>query len=320
MPAWVYRFGPEYTDGHAGLTDELGGKGANLAEMARLGLPVPPGFTISTRVCRHFFANGETLPDGLETDIREAVAATGRATGATFGDATNPLLLAVRSGAAISMPGMMDTILNLGLNDVTVEGLARRSGDERFAYDSYRRFIEMYGDVVLGVDHGLFADLLDNFKNLNALASDTEVSAAQWRDLIKRYKDAIRSETGADFPQNTNDQLWRAINAVLRSWHNERAESYRRLHAIPEDMGTAVTVQAMVFGNRGETSATGVAFTRNPSTGEKEIYGEYLPNAQGEDIVAGTRTPLRLTEKARVELKTKEASLETAMPHAFAEL
>ncbi|MGA7117250.1 MAG: pyruvate, phosphate dikinase [Hyphomicrobium sp.] len=320
MPAWVYRFGPEHTDGHAGLTDELGGKGANLAEMARLGLPVPPGFTISTRVCRHFFANGETLPEGLEADIREAVAATGRATGATFGDATNPLLLAVRSGAAISMPGMMDTILNLGLNDVTVEGLARRSGDERFAYDSYRRFIEMYGDVVLGVDHGLFADLLDNFKNLNALASDTEVSAAQWRDMIARYKDAIRSETGADFPQDTNEQLWGAINAVLRSWHNERAESYRRLHAIDEDMGTAVTVQAMVFGNRGETSATGVAFTRNPSTGEKEIYGEYLPNAQGEDIVAGTRTPLRLTEKARVELKTKEASLETAMPHAFAEL
>ncbi len=320
MPAWVYRFGPDQTDGHSGLTEELGGKGANLAEMARLGLPVPPGFTIATHVCRHYFASGEILPDGLEADVSNAVAATGRGTGAIFGDPENPLLLAVRSGAAISMPGMMDTILNLGLNDATVAGLARRSGDERFAYDSYRRFIEMYGDVVLGVDHGLFADLLDNFKNLNALASDTEITAAQWMDVIDRYKSAIRSETGSDFPQDTTAQLWGAITAVLRSWHNERAESYRRLHAIPENMGTAVTVQAMVFGNRGETSATGVAFTRNPATGAREIYGEYLPNAQGEDIVAGTRTPLRLTEKARVELKAAEASLETTMPQAFAEL
>ncbi|OYW56458.1 MAG: pyruvate, phosphate dikinase [Hyphomicrobium sp. 32-62-53] len=320
MPAWVYRFGPDRTDGHAGLTEELGGKGANLAEMSRLGLPVPPGFTISTRVCRHFFANGEALPDGLEGDVREAVAAMGQATGAAFGDPQSPLLLAVRSGAAISMPGMMDTILNLGLNDETVAGLARASGDERFAYDSYRRFIEMYGDVVLGVDHGLFADLLDNFKNLNALSSDTELSAAQWREVIARYQDAIRSEIGRDFPQDTNEQLWGAINAVLRSWRNERADSYRHLHAISEDMGTAVTVQAMVFGNRGETSATGVAFTRNPATGANEIYGEYLPNAQGEDIVAGTRTPLRLTEKARAEMKAKEASLETVMPGAFAEL
>ena len=320
MASWVYRFGPEQTDGHAGLTEELGGKGANLAEMSRLGLPVPPGFTIATRVCRYFFANAHTLPSGLEDEIRDAVAATGRAAGAVFGDPVNPLLLAVRSGAAISMPGMMDTILNLGLNDATVEGLARRSGDERFAYDSYRRFIEMYGDVVLGVDHGLFADLLDNFKNLNALASDTEVSATQWRDVISRFKDAIRSETGQDFPQDTTEQLWGAIHAVLRSWRNDRADSYRRLHAIPDNMGTAVTVQAMVFGNRGETSATGVAFTRNPATGAREIYGEYLPNAQGEDIVAGTRTPLRLTEKARAELKAKEASLETAMPEAFRQL
>ena len=320
MAAWVYRFGPDHTDGHAGLTDELGGKGANLAEMSRLGLPVPPGFTITTRVSPYFFANAQTLPAGLETEVRDAVAAMGKITGSTFGDPVNPLLLAVRSGAAISMPGMMDTILNLGLNDATVEGLARRSGDERFAYDSYRRFIEMYGDVVLGVDHGLFADLLDNFKNLNALASDTEVSASQWRELIERFKEAIRSETGQDFPQDTNEQLWGAIGAVLRSWRNDRAESYRRLHAIPDDMGTAVTVQAMVFGNRGETSATGVAFTRNPATGTREIYGEYLPNAQGEDIVAGTRTPLRLTEKARAEFKAKEASLETAMPDAFAQL
>ena len=320
MPAWVYLFGSERTDGHAGLVDELGGKGANLAEMARLGLPVPPGFTIATRACRHYFSHGETLPAGLMAEVEAAVAATGRATGATFGDADNPLLLAVRSGAPVSMPGMMDTILNLGLNDETVAGLARRSGDERFAYDSYRRFIEMYGDVVLGVDHGLFADLLDNFKNLNALASDTELSAAHWLDVIGRFKEAIQSETGGSFPQDTAEQLWGAIGAVLKSWRNERAESYRRLHAITEDSGTAVTVQAMVFGNRGETSATGVAFTRNPATGERELYGEFLPNAQGEDIVAGTRTPQRLTEKARAELRVSETSLEAAMPQAFAEL
>lgn len=320
MPAWVFSFGPGHTDGHAGLIAELGGKGANLAEMSRLGLPVPPGFTIATAVCRYYFAHGERLPDGLDEEVRNAVAATGRATGAVFGDPDNPLLLAVRSGAAVSMPGMMDTILNLGLNDRTVEGLARRSGDPRFAYDSYRRFIEMYADVVLGVDHGFLSDLLENYKNLNAIASDTEVTAAQWLEVMERYKAAIRSETGGDFPQDTNEQLWGAITAVLRSWNNERAESYRRLHAISHDMGTAVTVQAMVFGNRGETSATGVAFTRNPATGAREIYGEYLPNAQGEDIVAGTRTPLRLTEQARADMKANHSSLEAAMPEAFAQL
>ncbi len=320
MPAWVYLFGSERTDGHAGLVDELGGKGANLAEMARLGLPVPPGFTIATRLCRYYFTHGETLPEGLAAEVEAAVVATGRATGAVFGDAGNPLLLAVRSGAPVSMPGMMDTILNLGLNDETVAGLARRSGDERFAYDSYRRFIEMYGDVVLGVDHGLFADLLDNYKNLNALSSDTELSSAQWQDVITRFKEAILSETGHEFPQDTGEQLWGAISAVLRSWRNERAESFRRLHAITQDTGTAVTVQAMVFGNRGDTSATGVAFTRNPSTGERELYGEFLPNAQGEDIVAGTRTPQRLTEKARAELRSSDTSLEAEMPEAFAEL
>ncbi len=320
MPAWVYLFGSERTDGHAGLVADLGGKGANLAEMARLGLPVPPGFTITTGVCRHFFDNGETLPDGVTAEVDGAIAATGRAVGATFGDADNPLLLAVRSGAPVSMPGMMDTILNLGLNDATVDGLAKRSGDERFAYDSYRRFIEMYGDVVLGVDHGLFADLLDNYKNLNALASDTELSSAQWRAVITQFKEAIRSETGRDFPQDITEQLWGAIRAVLRSWHSERAESYRRLNDIVENTGTAVTVQSMVFGNRGDTSATGVAFTRNPSTGAPELYGEYLPNAQGEDIVAGTRTPLRLTEKSKSDLKSKDTSLEAAMPAVFAEL
>ncbi len=320
MPAWVYQFGTLKTDGHAGLVDELGGKGANLAEMARLGLPVPPGFTISTRVCRYYFANAESLPDDLAPQVTDALAAVGMKVGARFGDADNPLLLAVRSGAPVSMPGMMDTILNLGLNDETVQGLARRSGDERFALDSYRRFIEMYGDVVLGVDHGLFADILDNFKNLNALGSDTELTAAHWREIVRRFKQAIIDETGAEFPQDTTQQLTGAIGAVLRSWYSERAESYRRLHTIPAGMGTAVTVQAMVFGNRGETSATGVAFTRDPATGVRELYGEYLANAQGEDIVAGHRTPHGLTETSRSRTNSAATSLEAAMPDAFAEL
>lgn len=320
MPSWVYQFGPDRTDGHAGLVEELGGKGANLAEMARLGLPVPPGFTISTRVCRYFMANADALPDGLDAEIADALDAVGRAVGAKFADPENPLLVAVRSGAAVSMPGMMDTILDLGLNDHTVEGLARRSGDRRFALDSYRRFIEMYGGVVLALGHGLFADILDNYKNLNALGSDTELSESDWAEIIGRYKAAIASETGSPFPQDVHVQLKGAIAAVLRSWNSERAQSYRRLHGIPSDMGTAVTVQAMVFGNRGSSSATGVAFTRNPATGVREIYGEYLPNAQGEDIVAGHRTPRRLTEKARADLKSSAPSLEAAMPQAFAEL
>jgi pyruvate,orthophosphate dikinase len=317
---WVYLFGAGMTEGNAAMKELLGGKGAGLAEMAALGLPVPPGFTITTEVCKAYYAAGRRIPDELRPEVEAALARIGEAAGAAFGDPANPLLVSVRSGARASMPGMMDTILNLGLNDRTVKGLAARAGDERFAYDSYRRFIQMYADVVLGVDHGVFEDLLENFKNLNGLASDTELKADDWKSLIEEYKEAIETELGRPFPEDTSEQLWGAIAAVFGSWHNARAITYRRLHAIPEDWGTAVNVQAMVFGNMGETSATGVAFTRNPSTGVREIYGEFLLNAQGEDVVAGIRTPQPLTEKARRESGDPNPSLEALMPGAFAEL
>jgi pyruvate,orthophosphate dikinase len=319
-PKWVYYFAAGDAEGSAGMTDLLGGKGANLAEMASLGLPVPPGFTITTEVCGLYYRNGRRLPDGLEQQVEEALARIGRETGADFGSEDNPLLVAVRSGARASMPGMMDTILNLGLNDNTVLGLARHSGDDRFAYDSYRRFIQMYGDVVLGVDHSVFEDILDNYKNLNGFSYDTELDADSWRTIIALYKKAIEDAAGKPFPQDTGQQLWGAIGAVFGSWQNARAVTYRRLHAIPDDWGTAVNVQAMVFGNMGDTSATGVAFTRNPSTGANEIYGEYLVNAQGEDVVAGIRTPQPLTIKARREAEDPNPSLEEEMPQAFEEL
>ncbi len=320
MPPHVYLFGTTKSDGHAGLKDLLGGKGANLAEMANLGLPVPPGFTLTTDVCVAYYATGRTLPDGLEAEVDAAIAKVEQSVGARFGDVDNPLLVAVRSGARASMPGMMDTILNLGLNDETVEGLARHSGDRRFAYDSYRRFIQMYGDVVLGVDHGVFEDILSNYKNLNGIASDTRMEADDWLEIIGEYKTAIEREIETTFPQDTRAQLWGAIRAVLNSWQNARAIMYRRLHDIPDAWGTAVNVQAMVFGNMGSKSATGVAFTRNPSTGAKEIYGEFLVNAQGEDVVSGIRTPQILTNAARTELGAKSATLEDLMPDAFAEL
>ena len=314
---WVYAFAPGAAEGSAELTELLGGKGANLAEMVRLGLPVPPGFTITTDACAAFFAASKTLPDGLMGQVEAALAKIGKITGAVFGDEANPQLVSVRSGSRASMPGMMDTILNLGLNDKTVEGLARRSGDARFAYDSYRRFIQMYGDVVLGVDHGAFEDILENFKNLNGFGSDTDLDAEAWRDIIAEYKETIEREHGKPFPQDCQAQLCGAIAAVLNSWQNPRAATYRRLHDIPESWGTAVNVQAMVFGNLGGTSATGVAFTRNPSTGDNEIFGEFLPNAQGEDVVAGTRTPQPLTAK---DGQGSGTSLEVMMPQAFGEL
>jgi pyruvate,orthophosphate dikinase len=319
-PKWVYYFAAGEAEGGAAMKNLLGGKGANLAEMASLGLPVPPGFTITTEVCGLYYRNGRALPEGLAPQVERALVKVGQETGARFGDEENPLLVAVRSGSRASMPGMMDTILNLGLNDRTVLGLARRSGDERFAYDSYRRFIQMYGDVVLGVDHGVFEDILDNFKNLNGYSFDTELGADEWRAVIALYKTAIEDALGAPFPQDTNEQLWGAIGAVFGSWLNARAVTYRRLHAIPDEWGTAVNVQAMVFGNMGDTSATGVAFTRNPSTGANEIYGEYLVNAQGEDVVAGIRTPQPLTLKARLEAEDPNLSLEEEMPQAFSEL
>ena len=315
---WVYSFVPGKAEGGAGMSELLGGKGANLAEMARLGLPVPPGFTITTDVCESFFAAGNKLPDALRTDVMQALDAIGETVSGRFGDEQRPLLVSVRSGSRASMPGMMDTILNLGLNDKTVEGLAALTGDPRFAFDSYRRFIQMYGDVVLGVNHGAFEDILENFKNLNGFAADTDLDEEAWREIIADYKAAIEREYGAPFPQDTSEQLWGAIAAVFNSWYNPRAETYRRLHDIPDNWGTAVTVQAMVFGNLGDNSATGVAFTRNPSTGENEIFGEYLPNAQGEDVVAGIRTPQPLTKKSAGD--APEASLEVAMPEAFAEL
>ena len=287
MAKWVYTFGDGAAEGSAEMRNLLGGKGANLAEMANLGLPVPPGFTISTEVCTYFYANQKSYPKELEGQVKDALVAVARIAGRTFGDPNDPLLVSVRSGARASMPGMMDTVLNLGLNDVTVEGLAKTSGDRRFAYDSYRRFITMYSNVVLGVGHDHFEEMLETHKDQNGYTLDTELSAEDWAALIKRYKTRVKDETGEDFPQDPHKQLWGAVGAVFGSWMNARANTYRRLHNIPESWGTAVNVQAMVFGNMGDTSATGVAFTRNPSTGERALYGEFLINAQGEDVVAG---------------------------------
>jgi pyruvate,orthophosphate dikinase len=320
MAKWVYSFGGDKAEGKADMKNLLGGKGANLAEMANLGLPVPPGFTITTEVCTYYYANAETYPKELAAEVDQALAAIGKVTGKTFGDGTNPLLVSVRSGARASMPGMMDTVLNLGLNDKTTEALAKKSGDERFAYDSYRRFITMYSDVVLGIEHHLFEDILADHKDANGYSLDTELSAEDWKKLVKLYKKRVEEESGKPFPQDPREQLWGAIGAVFGSWMNARAKTYRRLHGIPESWGTAVNVQAMVFGNMGDDSATGVAFTRNPSTGERKLYGEFLINAQGEDVVAGIRTPQEITEEARKEAGSDKASLEQAMPAAFKEL
>ena len=316
----VYLFGPRRTDGNADMKELLGGKGANLAAMAALGLPVPPGCTITTEVCTAFYDNGRRLPDSVRAEVLAALAEIGKDVGAKFGDPEAPLLVSVRSGARASMPGMMDTILNLGLNDQTVEGLAARSGNARFAYDSYRRFIQMYADVVLGVDHSHFEEILENHKNLNGFSLDTDLETEDWRSVIAEYKAVIEAEYGAPFPQDTAEQIWGAVTAVFGSWQNARAITYRRLHDIPDAWGTAVTIQAMVFGNMGATSATGVAFTRNPSTGANELYGEFLVNAQGEDVVAGIRTPQPLTEIARQEAGETAPSLEALMPTVFGEL
>ena len=319
MTKWVYSFGDGSAEGEAGMKALLGGKGANLAEMANLGLPVPPGFTITTEVCAHYYANGRSFPDDLKAQVDVALKKVGASAGAGFGDKGNPLLVSVRSGARASMPGMMDTVLNLGLNDLTVEAIAGRSGDTRFAYDSYRRFIQMYANVVLGVPHDHFEEILGGYKDQHGLSLDTELAAEDWADIIARYKARVADDLDRAFPQDVNEQLWGAIGAVFSSWMNQRAITYRRLHGIPKDWGTAVNVQAMVFGNLGETSATGVAFTRNPSTGEKELYGEFLVNAQGEDVVAGIRTPQEITEKSRIASSSDKPSLERLMPAVFAE-
>ena len=317
---WVYSFGGGKSEGKSEMRNLLGGKGANLAEMANLGLPVPPGFTIPTAVCNYYYDNKNSYPKELKAQVEKALETVGKITKKTFGDDKNPLLVSVRSGARASMPGMMDTVLNLGLNDVTVEALAELAGDKRFAYDSYRRFITMYSDVVLGFDHHHFEEILDTYKDNKGYSLDTDLDGDDWVLLVGKYKEAVARETGKDFPQDPHEQLWGAIGAVFSSWMNQRAITYRRLHDIPESWGTAVNVQAMVFGNMGDTSATGVAFTRNPSTGESKLYGEFLINAQGEDVVAGIRTPQDITEEARIESGSDKASMESAMPEAFKEL
>ncbi|WP_375286314.1 pyruvate, phosphate dikinase [Sphingomonas sp.] len=319
-PRYVFRFGGGVSEGKAGDKNLLGGKGANLAEMASIGLPVPPGFTISTEMCTRYYEEGETFPQSLRDEVAEGIAHIEKVTGKSFGDATDPQLVSVRSGARVSMPGMMDTVLNLGLNDQTVEGLAKGSGDDRFAWDSYRRFIQMYADVVLELDHGAFEEALEIAKEDNGFTLDTELTADHLRALVAEYKQIVQREWNKPFPQDVHDQLWGAIGAVFGSWQSERAKVYRRLNDIPASWGTAVNVQAMVFGNMGETSATGVAFTRDPAKGDRAYYGEFLINAQGEDVVAGIRTPQYLTKAAREDAGAKAASMEEAMPAVYAEL
>lgn len=301
---YVYFFG----EGDASMKMLLGGKGANLAEMTRIGLPVPPGFTITTEACAHYYKNNEQWPEGLEEEILKNLKQLEEKSGKKFGDPNNPLLVSVRSGAPVSMPGMMDTILNLGLNDEVVEGLAKLTGDKRFAYDCYRRFIQMFGNVVMGIDHSKFEAILDEVKEEVGAKLDTDLDAEALKKVIQKYKELYKKETGEDFPQEPYEQLKRAINAVFESWNNKRAITYRKIHGIPDDWGTAVNVQMMVFGNMGFDSGTGVGFTRNPSTGEKEYYGEYLLNAQGEDVVAGIRTPKPIVE------------MEKELPEVFEEL
>jgi pyruvate, orthophosphate dikinase len=320
MTKWVYRFGNGAAEGRADMKNLLGGKGAGLAEMSNLGLPVPPGFTITTEVCTYFYAHGKSYPAELKDQVADGLAALERSLGARFGDAKNPLLVSVRSGARVSMPGMMDTVLNLGLTDQAVIGLARKSGDERFAYDSYRRFIQMYGQVVLGIDHHHFEELIENHKLETGANLDTDLSAEDWQTIVSGFKDVVSQEHGHRFPQDPEEQLWGAIGAVFGSWMNPRAVTYRRLHDIPADWGTAVNVQAMVFGNMGSDCATGVAFTRNPSTGVNEFYGEFLVNAQGEDVVAGIRTPQHLTTAGKRANKSELPAMEEVMPEVLAEL
>jgi len=314
---WVYSFGGGGAEGDASMKNLLGGKGANLAEMSSLGLPVPPGFTITTEACNRYYADGQSYPADLAEQVAGGIAHIEKITEKTFGDPANPLLVSVRSGARASMPGMMDTVLNLGLNDQTVEGLAKLSGDRRFAFDSYRRFIQMYSNVVLGLDHHAFEEILDDHKDRLGVDVDTALTAKDWETIVAEYKQAVEKELGQPFPQDPQAQLWGAVGAVFQSWMNDRAKFYRRMHDIPETWGTAVNIQAMVFGNLGDTSATGVAFTRNPSTGEAALYGEFLINAQGEDVVAGIRTPQSLTKAAREEMGDRNPSMEEALPEVF---
>ncbi|MBI1364117.1 MAG: pyruvate, phosphate dikinase [Proteobacteria bacterium] len=315
MKKWVYSFQPGQAEGGAADKNLLGGKGANLAEMCALSLPVPAGFTISTDICTYFYDNNKTYPADLEDQVTAAMKKVEAVMGRTFGDAGNPLLVSVRSGAPISMPGMMDTVLNLGLNDTTVQGIVKQSGDARFAYDSYRRFIQMYADVVMNVPHHMFEDLIRQHKSYKGVSDDTDLTADDWQRLVGQFKDLVRRESGQAFPEQPHDQLWGAVGAVFKSWNSQRAITYRRLNDISATLGTAVNVQAMVFGNMGNDSATGVTFTRNPSTGENVIYGEFLVNAQGEDLVAGIRNPVDITKSIG-----GDASMENRMPGLFKQL
>jgi pyruvate,orthophosphate dikinase len=317
MTKWVYSFGAGHNEGRADMRNLLGGKGANLAEMASIGLPVPPGFTITTEVCTAYYENGRKYPAELAGEVREALNRVEAAVGLRFGDRERPLLVSVRSGARVSMPGMMDTVLNLGLNDETVLGLAAASGDPRFAWDSYRRFIQMYGSVVLGVDHHRFEEIIEHAKLDAGVTEDTGLSPAHWQAVVTEYKAMVAADLKKPFPQDPEEQLWGAIGAVFGSWMNPRANTYRRLHDIPASWGTAVNVQAMVFGNMGNDCATGVCFTRDPSTGEDVFYGEFLVNAQGEDVVAGIRTPQPLS---RLRAKPGEVSMEEALPAVYEDL
>ena len=317
---WVYNFEDTPRSDKQSLKNLLGGKGANLSEMIRISLPVPPGFTITTEACNEFYSLNQKYPSTLKNQVSVAIKKVEQKIKKLFGNESNPLLVSVRSGARVSMPGMMDTVLNLGLNDKTVIGLAKKTNNETFAYDSYRRFIQMYSNVVLNVNHHNFEDLIENYKLTKGIVLDTEMEASDWKSLIGSFREQIVSETGKDFPQDVNEQLWGAIGAVFQSWKNQRAKTYRKLNNIPEEWGTAVNVQSMVFGNMGDDCATGVAFTRNPSTGDNSFYGEYLINAQGEDVVAGIRTPQNITKKARLEAGSKDASMEESMPKVYKEL
>lgn len=319
MAKRVYWFGGGKAEGGAIDVALLGGKGAHLAEMASLGLPVPPGLTITCDCCHEFFRNDRKICDDLKADVLAGLKAVEQETGRVFGGSERPLLLSVRSGSRASMPGMLDTVLNLGLNDETVQALGHDAGDARFAWDSYRRFIQMYADVVMGLDNEIFEELLEDEKGRLGRQHDTDLSAVEWQHIVDLYKRLIEDELDESFPQDPHVQLWKAIAAVFSSWHNARAVTYRTLHRIPETWGTAVNVQAMVFGNLGSTSATGVAFTRNPSTGEKALYGEFLANAQGEDVVAGIRTPQSITEEGRLASGSEKPSMEKLMPETFVE-
>ena len=320
MNKLIYRFNNKDKKKGINSKEILGGKGANLAQMAKLGLPVPPGFTISTKVCDYFYKNNKKIPKKVTQQTKKEISIIEKISNKKFGDLSNPLLLSVRSGSRVSMPGMMDTILNLGLNDKTVIALKNKTSNGRFAKDSYRRFIQMYGNVVLGVDGYVFEELIDNYKLTKGVLQDTELEEDDWDGLIKNFKDIIKEKTKKNFPQDVNEQLWGAVSAVFLSWNSKRAKIYRKINYIPDHWGTAVNVQAMVFGNMGENCATGVAFTRNPSTGKKELFGEYLINAQGEDVVAGTRTPQYITKKSKINANSNGLSMEEGMPKIFLQM